>query len=156
MDNFFDILISLNFLLIAAYLSVAHTQHTRVTQVTENLQVGLGMQSGSSSPPGSKHSHTHTHTEKILPRYPLSRPEQPQLQAQLLFSLQTTCSLVCQLCLFVKMSAVYGPSRSEPPPVPRAEDRIQVHEFDTRRLCLLPEVFCFFKSSMYCKKRRLH
>lgn len=53
--------------------------------------------------------HTHTHTyiqkKKIHPLFSAPCPSrQPLLQMQLLFSLQTTCYLGHQLCLFVKQN----------------------------------------------------
>ena len=57
------------------------------------------MQLRSLSPPGSMHTHIRmpTEKEKNLPLFPAPCPSrQPQLQTQLLFSLQTTCYLGCQ------------------------------------------------------------
>lgn len=93
---------------------------------TENLQVGLGMQRGSSSPPESTHTHTYYRgKKKTTPCSPAPCPSR-QLQTQLLFSLQTTCYLGRQLCLFVKNSAIYGPSWWESL-CPHADYRIKVH-----------------------------
>lgn len=94
---------------IVCYPSVANTisyNAFKFCMHTKNLQVGLGMQRGSSSPPGSMCANRHAPTEeKNTPVPPIPcTSRQPQLQPQLLFSLQTTGHLGCQLCLVVWMS----------------------------------------------------
>lgn len=88
-----------------------HTTHTTLTRIPKTSKLGEECSVGALRHPGP---HTYRKKEgkkKKHPLFPAPCPSrQPQLQTQLLFSLQTTCYLGCQLCLFVK---IYGPSWSE-------------------------------------------
>lgn len=106
------------FLLFAGLPSIVHTYvhtvHTNNTRMhTENLQVGLGMQRGSSSSAGSAHTYTHIQKKKHPPPVLCSMPEQaaPAPDAAVVFSADNLLPRMPALS-FWKNSAICGPSRS--------------------------------------------
>lgn len=89
-----------------------HTIHTILTHA-ENLQLGLGMQSGTSSPPRS----THTHIQKKTPPVPLSMPEQaaPAPDTAVVFSADNLLPRMPALSFCKNFSHLWALSVREPP-----------------------------------------